>query len=234
MKVCVVNYSGNVGKTTIAANLLMPRMGAHLFSVESLNQDAAADGVDVQRLRARRFGDLQNQLLELDSAIVDVGASNVETFFEMMNQYAESHLHYDYFIVPTVKERKQTADTINTIAALRRLGVEPERIKVVFNKVELSEVLIEEFGELYGVAAQGDFILNPAAMLNKNEVFELIKDSPVSLADVIADRTNHREELRNETTPEGKAERIRRLALKQLATSCARNMDTAYAALFPQ
>ena len=42
MKIAVINFSGNVGKTTIARHLLLPRIdGAELFSVESLN---AADG----------------------------------------------------------------------------------------------------------------------------------------------------------------------------------------------
>ena len=232
MKVCVLNFSGNVGKTTVAANLLTPRMGATLFSVESLNQDAEGDGVEVKRLRAERFGQLQRQILEHDRVVVDVGASNAEMFLEMMGEYADSHRDYDYFVVPTVKARKQTADTLNTIQALRRLGVEPERIRVLFNKVGLRDVLSEEFEQLFGVAADGDFILNEDAKLIDNEVFELIKDSEQTLAQVIADDTDHREALRHETTPEGKSARIDRLALKRLSTSCAANMDSAYAALF--
>jgi len=45
MKIAVINFSGNVGKTTVAGHLLKPRMGdAPIFSIESLNVDAAADG----------------------------------------------------------------------------------------------------------------------------------------------------------------------------------------------
>ena len=40
MKICVLNFSGNVGKSTIAAHLLQPRLNAQVFSVESLNFDA--------------------------------------------------------------------------------------------------------------------------------------------------------------------------------------------------
>ena len=232
MKVCVINFSGNVGKTTVAANMLMPRMGAKLFSVESLNQDAAGDGVEVKRIRAQRFRELQNELLASDAAVVDVGASNVEMFLEMMSQFEDSHAYFDYFVVPTVKERKQSTDTINTIRALRELGVEVERIKVVFNRVDRKEVLSEEFQALFGAAADGLVTLNREAIIVKNEVFELIKDYDMSLAEVIADPTDHRDELRRETTDDGKAIRINRLAIKQLSKSCARNMDEAYAALF--
>ncbi len=38
MKIAVINFSGNVGKSTVARHLLMPRVeGADLISVESLN-----------------------------------------------------------------------------------------------------------------------------------------------------------------------------------------------------
>ena len=232
MKVCVLNFSGNVGKTTVAANMLTPRMNAKLFSVESLNQDAAGDGVELKRLRAERFGELQKQILEHEFVVVDVGASNAEMFLEMMGEYTESHRDYDYFVVPTVKERKQTADTLNTIRALTKLGVEPDRIRLLFNKVSQRDVLHEEFELVFGEASGGHFVLNEDAKVMSNEVFELIKDADQTLAEVIADPTDHRELLRHETTPEGKSTRIDRLALKRLSTSCALNMDRAYTALF--
>ena len=45
MKIVVINFSGNVGKSTVAAHLLKPRMNnATLFSIETLNDDAAVEG----------------------------------------------------------------------------------------------------------------------------------------------------------------------------------------------
>jgi hypothetical protein len=65
MKIAVINFSGNVGKTTIARHLLLPRIeGAELFSVESLN---AADG-EGHAMRGRQFGELQELLQTMDSA----------------------------------------------------------------------------------------------------------------------------------------------------------------------
>jgi hypothetical protein len=128
MKVAVINFSGNVGKTTIAGYLLAPRIPqAPIFSVESLNIDASADGIAVEKMRGRQFGDLQDQLLRQDHAIVDVGTSNIEDFMKRMQQYHGAHEDFDYFLVPVVKERKQQADTINTIRALASLGVPAEK-----------------------------------------------------------------------------------------------------------
>lgn len=233
MKVCVLNYSGNVGKTTVAAHLLQPRMDATVFSVETLNQDAEGDGVDVERMKGARFGDLQRKLVKLDSAIVDVGSSNVETFLAMMRQYDGSQEEFDYFVVPTVKDKKQTADTVNTILALHHLGVEAERIKVVFNKVDPSGNLEQEYGALFGLQEQGMLHLNEKAALHENEVFELIKGSDTSLAAVIADPSDFRQAVRDAKTPEEQDQAISRLAIKRLSTTCARNLDATYQALFP-
>ncbi|WP_256672497.1 hypothetical protein [Pseudomonas sp. JG-B] len=85
MKHAIMNFSGNVGKTTVAVGLLKPRMpDAQIFSVESLNVDASAEGVEVEKMKGKKFGELMEQLMMLDSAIVDVGASNVEDFLKMM------------------------------------------------------------------------------------------------------------------------------------------------------
>ena len=59
MKVAVINFSGNVGKTTVARHLLAPRIaGAELIAVESINAD---DG-QTQAVRGSQFGELQEYL----------------------------------------------------------------------------------------------------------------------------------------------------------------------------
>ena len=234
MKVCVLNFSGNVGKTTVAAHLLQPRMNAPLFSVETLNQDAEADGVDLERVKGDRFGDLQRKLHKLDAAIVDVGSSNVETFLALMGQYDGSQEDFDYFIVPTVSDKKQTADTVNTIRALHNLGIQQERIKIVFNKVDIADDVEEEFGALFGMKAQGLIQLNQKAAIQENEVFELIKDANLSLAAVIADQRDFRQAVRDAQTPDEQEEAINLLAIKRLSATCSRNLDATYQALFPK
>ena len=40
MKIAVINFSGNAGKSTVARYLLLPRIpGADLITIESLNAD---------------------------------------------------------------------------------------------------------------------------------------------------------------------------------------------------
>jgi len=124
MKIAVINFSGNVGKSTIARHLLAPRMpGASVVSVESINADSASE----KTIRGTAFGQLQQDLQMEHSAIVDVGASNVEQFLALMRQYDESHDDYDLFIVPTVPAPKQQKDTFECVRELKRIGVPATR-----------------------------------------------------------------------------------------------------------
>ncbi|AAM39218.1 conserved hypothetical protein (plasmid) [Xanthomonas citri pv. citri str. 306] len=71
MKVAVINFSGNPGKTTLVDHLLAPRMNAPKFEIETINAGSSADS-DAQRLKGKNYGGLQEDLMTLDSAIVDV------------------------------------------------------------------------------------------------------------------------------------------------------------------
>lgn len=233
MRICVINFSGNVGKTTLATHLLQPRMPkAQLFSVESLNVDADGDGVDVQRIRGKRFADLQAEMLTRDHAIVDVGASNVEDFVQLMQQFEGSQEDYDCFLVPTVSDRKQQSDTINTLDALDTLGVPASRVRVVFNNVAVDEEVEDQFGPVFGFAAARELPLNPGAVVYANEVFERLKGGGRTLHDVLSDPVDYRVQLRAAKSDEAKALYVDRIAVRRLAGTCVKNLDATYAELF--
>ena len=234
MKVVVMNFSGNVGKTTVAGHLLKPRMGnAPIFSVESINVDASADGLEVEKLKGKKYGNLVQELMKLDDAIVDVGASNVEEFIKLMQQYDSSHEEFDYFVIPVVKEKKQQADTINTIQALKRLGIAKNKIRVVFNKAEVDDEIEEEFQSILGYANQEkSFVANPKAVIHANEVFERMKEVGKSLGDITADETDYRAKLREAKDDDEKDHCVRMVALKRLGVTANKNLDAAFTAIF--
>ncbi len=234
MKVVVMNFSGNVGKTTVAGHLLKPRMGnAPIFSVESINVDASADGLDVEKMKGKKYGNLVQELMKLDDAIVDVGASNVEEFIKLMQQYDSSHEEFDYFVIPVVKEKKQQADTINTIQALKRLGIAKNKIRVVFNKAEVDDEIEEEFQSILGYANQEkSFLANPKAVIHVNEVFERMKEVGKSLGDITADETDYRAKLREAKDDDEKDHCVRMVALKRLGVTANKNLDAAFSAIF--
>ena len=229
-----MNFSGNVGKTTVAGHLLKPRMGdAPIYSIESINTGADADGLDVEKMRGKKFGELVDELMPLDTAIVDVGASNVEDFLKLMQQFDGSHEEFDYFVVPVVKEKKVQADTVNTIRALQKIGIDKKRIRLVFNKVEVDEAVADEFAALFGLAeAEKSFVVKPEATIYANEVFERLKAVGKSLGDITADETDYRARLRQAADEDEKELCVRMVALKRLAVTANKNLDDVFKALF--
>ena len=121
MKIAIINFSGNVGKTTVARHLLLPRMAnAVVVSIESAN----ADEGETDALNGKQFTRLQRAMQVTDDLIVDIGASNIEDLLESMEKFKGSHEDFDFFVVPTVADAKQLRDTANTVAKLASIGVE--------------------------------------------------------------------------------------------------------------
>jgi hypothetical protein len=234
MKVAVINFSGNVGKSTISAHLLHPYMNnCPIFSIESLNTDSAADGMEVEKIRGKKFGDLQEQLLVLETAIIDIGASNVDDFLKMMAKYHGSHEDFDYFLIPVVKEKKQQADTINTIRSLAAMGIPAKKIKILFNKLDSDDVVEEEFSAIFGLhQLEKNFTLIPQAVIYYNEVFEKVKVIGKSISAILADPINYRQQLRDSTDQAEREKCVKLIAIKRLAISAQHNLNDVFAVLF--
>lgn len=234
MKVAVINFSGNVGKSTISAHLLHPYMGnCPIFSIESLNNDSNSDGMDVEKIRGKKFGELQEQLLLLDTAIIDVGASNVDDFLKMMAKYHGSHEDFDYFLIPVVKEKKQQSDTINTIRSLAAMGIESRKIRLIFNKLDVDDVIEEEFSAIFGLHhLEKNFTLIPKAVIYYNEVFEKVKIIGKSISAILADNINYRQKLRETENQTEKEYCVKMIAIKRLAISAQNNLNNVFALIF--
>jgi len=226
MKIAVLNFSGNVGKSTIARHLLSPRMpNAGVVAVETINADSASDNT----IRGADFGKLQRDLQLEDEAIVDVGASNVEQFLALMRQYHESHDDFDLYLVPTVPVPKQQGDTIGCIAELANLGVPAHKIFVVFNLVEPGVNVEVTFEPIFNfVDAMHLCMTDPAAVIYKNEVFSLIRNSGDSLADVLNDPTDFKAAIKNSTDPAEKLALVERLSIRRLAVGVNQNLDSVF------
>jgi hypothetical protein len=233
MKVAVINFSGNVGKTTVARHLLLPRIpGAELIAVESLNADEGQAPAQTLALRGRQFGELQEYLQTVDSAVVDVGASNVEEFLGLMQRYRGSEEDFDCFVVPTVPSIKQQQDTIATLVDLARLGVPPSRLKLVFNMTEPG-VAVETlfFAVLSFLAEQPIAEGSPACCLGSNEIFARIRGTGLDLTELARDRTDYKALIVQATDTAEKLALAQKLATRRLASGVVPELDACFAAL---
>jgi len=229
MKIAVINFSGNVGKTTVARHLLVPRIaGAELIAVESINAD---DGQN-QAVRGSQFGQLQEYLQTVDNVVVDIGASNVEVLLALMRKYRGSHEDFDYFVIPTVPALKQQQDTIATLAELARIGIPVSKMKVVFNQIEDDARISELFASLFAFIEQHQFA--PASTLCKlgaNEIYERVKGSDVDLSELVRDETDYKAQIAEASGVVEKIALAQKLATRRLATGVLPELDACFAAL---
>ena len=229
MKLAVINFSGNVGKTTIARHLLAPRIaGAEVIAVESLN----ADDSEAQALRGRQFGELQEYMQTVDAVVVDIGASNVEDLLTLMHRYRGSHDDFDVFVVPTVAALKQQKDTIATLVELSRLGVQAARVRVLFNMVESGIPVAFSFAPLLEFVAQHPIALaDTRCHLGTNEVYQRIKDSGEQLLALARDDRDYKAQIVQARTTADKLALAQKLATQRLARGVVPELDACFVAL---
>ena len=229
MKVAVINFSGNVGKTTIARHLLAPRMdGAELIAVESINAD---DG-QVTALRGSQFGELQEYLQTVDNVVVDIGASNVEDLLALMRKYRGSHEDFDYFVIPTVPALKQQQDTIATLAELARIGIPASKLKLVFNLIEDGSDVRDVFDTLLAFIKENPLTqASTQCRLGANEIYERVKGTDADLVHLAADQTDYKAQIARASDTSHKITLAQKLATRRLACGVVPELDKCFAAL---
>jgi hypothetical protein len=229
MKTAVINFSGNVGKTTIARHLLAPRMkGAEIISIESSN----ADEQEADALRGKDFAHLQQYMLASDDLIVDIGASNVEDLLKLMAKFKGSHEDFDYYLVPCVPDIKQQKDTANTVSQLATMGVPASKIKIILNRVDDSEDPGNQFASLMEfVAVKKVATIELKAHLTNNEIYQRLKQDGRSITALSADNTDYKKLIAAESEHSKKMVLADKLAVKRLADGVLPELDACYAAL---
>jgi hypothetical protein len=229
MKIAVINFSGNVGKSTIARHLLLARIpGAELIAIESLNADEGQGPA----LRGRQFGELQEYLQTVASVVVDIGASNVEDLMGQMQRYRGSHEDFDSFVVPTVPRLKQQMDTIATLVELNRIGVPAARLKLVFNMVEDGVTVSQAFDPLLTFLKQQPIArANHKCFLGANEIYARIKGTKTDLATLANDSTDYKALIVQAKSTTEKLALAQKLATRRLASGVVPELDACFAAL---
>jgi hypothetical protein len=239
--ICVLALTGKVGKSTFVNHGIVPRMpSAKLFRLETINLSGMTE-TEATVLRGKDFVKLQNELSKIKSAIVDVGASNVENFILQMTQQTESHQAYDCFIIPieaTCAKADAIDEFIKLVGILHKLGVEPERIKVVFNKLAFDGELEYEMRKVIKYhKVYGYFTLNLNAVIHESACFAALSEVGVTFESMLPDATNYRQEFRETPvdTPENMARRLHLTKLMRAQGSIKpvnSEFDEAFHALF--
>ena len=228
-KIAVVNFSGNVGKSTLARHLFAPMMGdCAVVSVESINADAASDTL----ITGSEFGQLTEDMLAREKVIVDVGSSNIEEFLKLMRRYEGSHEDFDLYVVPCVPTLKQQKDTMECVHELSKLGIPKEKIRIVFNQMPDLGKPEAVFDSLLQFAATLQKALAmPEWTVYESELFAKIAGQKRTLAQLADDPTDFKALIAKATSAAEKMTYASQLSIKRLSQGVRRNMQTVYQSL---
>lgn len=234
MRIATINISGNVGKTTVAKNLLYPRLpGAQIFEIESVNTGIQLKSAVIKTMRASSYGGLIDSLSLLESAIIDVGASNVEGFLTEMHELDGSYDDIDCFLIPVIKDDKVMKESVKTAMLLSGLGAPADKIKFVFNRFPRDLDVREVFAPVFKIAADdGSYCVDKSAVIYENPVYAALNKAQISLLELNNDTTDYREALRQAKDEKEQQAALAMIANKRRASSATKNLDDVFAALF--
>ena len=133
LTVCIINSSGNSGKTISGRWLVKPRLqDPKYYRIGFNDRNISGDEIfaTVDKLR-----DVHVELMMDTSVIVEVEISEFERTIDRMDQMMGCHEDYDFFLVPVVDSSpKLIADSVGTIKILVNMGVPPHKIRILFNR----------------------------------------------------------------------------------------------------
>lgn len=133
LTICIINSSGNSGKTISGRWLIKPRLQDPKyyrigFNDRNISGDEIFATVD-------KLIDVHVELMMDTSVIVEVEISEFERTIDRMDQMMGCHEDYDFFLVPVVDSSpKLITDSIGTIKILVNMGVPPHKIRILFNR----------------------------------------------------------------------------------------------------
>ncbi|TES73149.1 hypothetical protein E2P84_22595 [Burkholderia cepacia] len=240
LKILVIHSTSLVGKSTTVASLLHPRLKQpRVFSVEKQNQDASRYGIEVVRYRS---GDLKKLIddiiIERRNLIVDVGASQYSDVMKEYSRVRGAINDFDVAIVPTTPDGRVQEETLGTIELLLKAGLQPEKLRVLFNRATIDadedldvqfEPVIAFLTQTSGLAYYSDLVVY------ENQIHADLRAEGLSFDQVANDKTDHKkvvdEALRKSPDSPDTMAKIRRLGIQRAVVSAKMELDTAFAAL---
>ncbi len=239
MKKAYVGITGKGGKSSLVNSLEFPRMpNATIIRLETIN-DSGVSGCSKEILmKGRDLAKLETELAKVEDAIVDVGASNIEAFLLALNSQFESHQAIDYFIVPVLARSSaqiEMGEAISTLKALANMGIESERIKVIFNRLPKDSSVEDECKPIIAMHKKSPiFTLDLEAFVYETEAFSALGVINKSYVDMLMDEKNYRQEL-NKIPLEKEKERtemVKWVRAQGTVRMLERELASAYQALY--
>ena len=138
MKILIVNNSGNVGKSFLSRELFLPNMeNGKIVEIETHNSSSSGFDVETVKIQGDEIQELNQLFIKNDDLIIDLGSSQIEIFFNELQQMNMSILdEIDLIVIPAIPNTKEVEDTLVILDELRDLDL-GIRIEIILNRCEM-------------------------------------------------------------------------------------------------
>ncbi len=235
MKVAVINYSGSVGKTLVSTYLLAPRMkDVKFFSVKTINQSATDLGIeDVVSFKGDDFSKMIEDIIFEDSAIIDIGASNVEQFLMSMSRFDGRANEFDLYFIPVTKENKAIKEIMKTAHTLNKAGVEKDKIVFVLNRITPGEDVEKVLEAIFSFIKETNIgKIDKNSVIYDSKVYEYLAHHKISFESLTEEDTEEfKVRAKQYNDVDERRKMARRYTYMKQAIPVKNNLDKTYALL---
>lgn len=239
-KILVVHVASHVGKSAIVVSLLHPRMNSpRVFSVDKQNFDASAYGIEVVRFDASGLTKIMDTIAaEPGDLIVDVGFLQFNDMMREFSRLQGAINDFDIVIVPTTPDRRAQEETITTVLTLLNVGLETEKLRIIFNRMrgDPEDGLEDEFDQILAFGRSNDAIpIYDDLVIRENDLHSDLRIARVSFQQMISDCTDYKAAVTEAVAKDPNSPNTRRLIkfrnLHRAAVSANAELDAVFSAL---
>ena len=202
---------------------------AELVRIETINSHGVED--QDHKISARSAEAIWSKIDLSDQTIIDVGASNYEMFMQRLTEIDGAHEDYGVFIVPTTPDPKAQEDTLTTIDMLHYLGVEHDRIRIIFNKIDAFECVEDVYTKIFSrpdvVEAMQLTNARNTIAIKESAAFTAAQEHERQFSEIAADDTDYRALMRSSSREE-RPYYSSLNTLKRMAISTNRELDVVF------
>lgn len=234
LKCMVICPTGNAGKTTTSVYLLYPRLeDPAFFSVEINNLSAKDWGVKgTYTFEGKEFPEmLREAMLSPGSVIADIGASTNAEFTITAAEYEGSLTHFDLFVIPVVDEDKNIAEAMRAVVQLHSLGIDPNRIRLLPNRIKRGKVREGALHSLFDfVTDSKQAWINEGCYIPESALFRYLGTNQLSASD-LADGAEYMRRAKEATDRKEAAAMMDRYIHSTMANQVTKTLDHTFALL---
>ena len=235
MKILILNNSGNVGKSFISRELIYPNLNDDkiIVEVETHNSSSSNFNVNTVKISGDDFSQLSKLFFQYDDLVVDLGASQIEKFFNELRLNDKEVLdEIDLIVLPVIPNIKEVEDTLVLLQQLNKLDLGIQ-VKVILNRCRD----IKKFDFFMNEAKELGYKINTKLQLQDYRAIQDLEEDKILTTEILASDKDYKQEAKQAYRNDDKAlgDKLSDLyMLRSAAKAIRKDLDRVYALLISE